>query len=174
MLTHSFTHLPTSLSPSLPLSPSPLRFVSDDYLSYCSSDFDDGGYEQGMCSDSCYCKLGDYYTRTDEQSCDDLIRDSEGVAPDARVAFFDLGASDGTLVAPANLKNKFFPAAFDAGARIHSNSWGSTLFSYETDDLNVDTFAYNNPSMLILFAAGNDGDSGHETVFSPAQVTTVR
>ncbi|MGE0615400.1 MAG: S8 family serine peptidase [Bacteriovoracia bacterium] len=48
---------------------------------------------------------------------------------------------------------------YKEGARIHSNSWGmATNFgAYETMASRVDTFMWNNPDMLVLFAAGNSG-----------------
>lgn len=54
--------------------------------------------------------------------------------------------------------SKLFKAAYDGGARIHSNSWGGSDFGeYDSYSSQVDDFMFNNPEMLILFAAGNDG-----------------
>lgn len=55
-----------------------------------------------------------------------------GAAPRARIAFFDI--QDGTgLNLPIPLDMAFFPFAYTAGARIHSNSWGSiSNFNYYT------------------------------------------
>jgi subtilisin family serine protease len=51
------------------------------------------------------------------------------------------------------------------GARIHSNSWGnaSNLGEYDTFAANVDEYMWNNPDLLVLFAAGNSGvDADHD------------
>ena len=54
-----------------------------------------------------------------------------------------------------------FQQAYDAGARIHSNSWGSSQAGAYTDDaVNADDFMWNHPDMLITFSAGNDGKDG--------------
>jgi len=55
--------------------------------------------------------------------------------------------------------NKLFEAAHKDGARIHTNSWGAAanFGAYESMAQKVDEFLFNNPEMLILFAAGNSG-----------------
>lgn len=46
-----------------------------------------------------------------------------GIAPDAKVSFFDIGNSNGGLIGiPAN---GLYAPGRSAGARIHTNSWGS-------------------------------------------------
>ncbi len=58
---------------------------------------------------------------------------------------------------PANLR-PFFQQAYDAGARIHSNSWGSaSAGDYTANSANTDDFIWNHRDMLISFSAGNDG-----------------
>jgi serine protease AprX len=58
---------------------------------------------------------------------------------------------------PSDLTD-LFQQAYDAGARIHSNSWGSSDYGdYTQDSVYVDIFMWNNPDMLIIFSAGNDG-----------------
>ena len=48
--------------------------------------------------------------------------------------------------------------AYDAGARIHSNSWGSAVAGdYTTDSANTDDFVWDHPDMLITYSAGNEG-----------------
>ena len=140
----------------------------------CGSMFADGGSYEGACADTCYCSTG-FFTHTGSvqgsgQTCGQLIEDSRGVAFGAKMAFFDLGNPSGGLVTPASIENDLFPAAYNAGARVHSNSWGSsTVFNYANQDLQVDRYSYNNPDVLIIFAAGNDGVSGVSgTLGSPA------
>lgn len=62
------------------------------------------------------------------------------------------------LTVPAKLKQLFEPAFAD-GARIHTNSWGGGQVpgAYDNYAAQVDTFVWENPDMLILFAAGNNG-----------------
>lgn len=62
------------------------------------------------------------------------------------------------LTVPSKIQDLFAKAYAD-GARIHSNSWGAaTNFgAYDNYASSVDEFMFNNPEMLILFAAGNSG-----------------
>lgn len=62
------------------------------------------------------------------------------------------------LTVPPQL-DKLFSKAFRAGARVHTNSWGSpvNLGSYDANAQQVDEFTWENPELLILFAAGNSG-----------------
>ncbi|MBV9787209.1 MAG: S8 family serine peptidase [Chloroflexi bacterium] len=54
-----------------------------------------------------------------------------------------------------------FGAAYTAGARIHTNSWGTivpaTFGTYNDNARAVDLFMWNHRDMLILFSAGNSG-----------------
>ncbi len=64
------------------------------------------------------------------------------------------------LSVPPKLVN-LYQGAYDEGARIHTNSWGSgnsnTFGSYEGMAQQTDQFMWDNPDMLIIFAAGNSG-----------------
>lgn len=55
--------------------------------------------------------------------------------------------------------SSLFQVAYDDGARIHSNSWGSIqdYGVYNDSARSVDEFMFANPDMLILFSAGNEG-----------------
>ena len=49
-----------------------------------------------------------------------------GMAPGARIAFFDAGTPGATsLHIPGDLENLLFPDPYALGARMHSNSWGT-------------------------------------------------
>lgn len=65
----------------------------------------------------------------------------------------------GNLSVPAKLRD-LFAKAYDAGARIHTNSWGSpqSLGAYDGFAQQVDEFTFGNPDMLVIFAAGNSGE----------------
>ncbi|MFM6927093.1 MAG: S8 family serine peptidase, partial [Bdellovibrio sp.] len=62
------------------------------------------------------------------------------------------------LSVPSRLADLFDKAAND-GARVHSNSWGAarTFGAYDSMATQVDAWMFDNPDMLILFAAGNSG-----------------
>ncbi|SDK78574.1 Subtilase family protein [Glycomyces sambucus] len=52
-----------------------------------------------------------------------------------------------------------FAEAYEAGARVHTNSWGAPLAGeYSQNARSVDAFTWHHPDMLVLFAAGNDGE----------------
>jgi subtilisin family serine protease len=55
--------------------------------------------------------------------------------------------------------NQLFSAAYDQGARVHTNSWGSARAFGEYDSMaqQVDEFMFNHPDFLVVFAAGNSG-----------------
>jgi len=58
---------------------------------------------------------------------------------------------------PLDLRD-LYQQAYDVGARVHSNSWGSNAQGeYTLDSSNSDDFIWNNPDMSITFSAGNDG-----------------
>ncbi len=58
---------------------------------------------------------------------------------------------------PTDLRT-LFQQAYNAGARIHSNSWGSAAAgAYNQNSNYADDFIWTNPDMLITFSAGNEG-----------------
>ena len=62
---------------------------------------------------------------------------------------------------PADLK-LLYQQAYDAGVRIHNNSWGGGDFgAYDDYAAAVDRFMWEHKDFLILFAAGNDGSDGN-------------
>jgi serine protease AprX len=83
-----------------------------------------------------------------------------GTAPGASLFFQSLLDATGRLGGlPIDL-NDLFDEAYQAGARIHNNSWGAaTPSSYTINSEEVDEFVRNHPDMLIVIAAGNAGTS---------------
>ena len=69
-------------------------------MSDCDKYYGFGDTSEGFCDQACYCKLGGVYAGAQEQDCETMIWDSSGAAPDAKIAFFDIGDSDGTLDPP--------------------------------------------------------------------------
>ena len=73
------------------------------------------------------------------------------------------------LIFFAYLHAYFFFAS--AGARIFSNSWSQMFTSsgngYTLQARSIDVFMRSHPDSLIIFAAGNNGESGPHSVMSP-------
>jgi subtilisin family serine protease len=82
----------------------------------------------------------------------------KGMAPKAKIYFQGIADDSGYLTGlPTNL-SQLFKQAYDGGARIHTNSWGSAVAGqYTSYSRDVDWFLYNYPDMIILFSAGNSG-----------------
>ena len=78
------------------------------------------------------------------------------MAPGAKVTFYDIQGTNSYLSIPSNLANNMFKSQRNAGARVLSNSWGGGNY-YNSYCYDTDYFTYNNPDVLILFAAGNYG-----------------
>jgi len=97
----------------------------------------------------------------------DEVPDNKGVAPQAKIAFFDIGITGWRWLAIPDDYQAMFDSAYEAGARVHSNSWGAAVNTYRPDDLQVDMYIYDHPDFAILFAAGNEGDLGYHSVGSP-------
>eukprot|EP00475_Leptophrys_vorax_P019498 TRINITY_DN2667_c1_g1_i3.p1 TRINITY_DN2667_c1_g1~~TRINITY_DN2667_c1_g1_i3.p1 ORF type:complete len:971 (-),score=231.10 TRINITY_DN2667_c1_g1_i3:64-2586(-) len=94
-----------------------------------------------------------------------------GTGTHAQLAFFDIGPNTtANLALPSNLVTGLFNWAYAAGARIHSNSWGSTTNTYTTEAADIDSFMNSNKDMLVLVAAGNSGSCSTSlgTVGSPS------
>ena len=95
-----------------------------------------------------------------------------GVAPKAQVIMQDIGGDDGTLsLYPPSPLTLMYTPAHQQGAKVHSNSWGSTgsffygyydFWSQETDD-----FIHQNQDFSIIYAAGNFGTQGATTIVPP-------
>ena len=85
----------------------------------------------------------------------------KGAAYDAKVVFESMWSPIiSNLTVPPKLA-QLFQAAYDEGARIHSNSWGAArediVGSYEAMAQQVDQFMWDHPDMLVIYAAGNSG-----------------
>lgn len=93
----------------------------------------------------------------------------DGVAPNAKMTMFDIdiAATDNFLNVPS-LYDIALPPAYSAGARVHSDSWGTPgMNTYTSKSIDVDQFMFENPDFLFIVAAANDGDYGYHSVGSP-------
>lgn len=81
-----------------------------------------------------------------------------GTAPAAQLYFQSILTHDGTLGGlPADL-NELFEEAYQAGVRVHNNSWASrTASRYTNHSIEVDEFVQSHKDMLVVIAAGNEG-----------------
>lgn len=110
---------------------------------------------------------------------------NKGMAPQAKIAFMDLGGSENqdnndnqiesdtsdSIYTPSELSLHYYPLTYDQGARIHSDSWGSDTPTYDSLAREVDKFVWEHPDFLPVFAAGNYGRYSSRfltTVTSPA------
>ena len=127
------------------------------YVDYVNSEDLSAGHGSHVCGTA----VGRCY---DGQSKYSKYAPYDGVANAAKLAFFDIGDSSGDLTIPSDVES-IFGAAFNATSRVHSNSWGyncdhsdASGCRYRTQDRAIDNFLYHHQDMLILVAAGNDGD----------------
>jgi len=79
-----------------------------------------------------------------------------GVAPDASVYFQGILDESGKISPPADIETLFLPA-YQAGARIHVNAWGSGADSYSGNAAKTDSFMRRFSDFLVIFGAGNAG-----------------
>jgi subtilisin family serine protease len=81
---------------------------------------------------------------------------------------------------PADLR-QLFQQAYDVGARIHANSWGSDANGdYTADSTYADDFIWTRRDMTITFSAGNSGEDANadgivdnDSIGSPATAKNV-
>ena len=107
---------------------------------------------------------GDDYTNT--------IPAYNGMAYKAVISFGDIqdtswNSCNMGAVYPPNDLTVDFTAAYNDGARAHTNSWGSGINDYDAMAQQVDQAMWDHKDMLILFANGNSGPNAN-TVGSPA------
>lgn len=83
----------------------------------------------------------------------------KGGAPDAGLVAMGMWSPVLNNLSVPNKLSEMFQKAYQAGARVHSNSWGSprNLGAYDAFAVQVDEYMFANPEMLVVFAAGNSG-----------------
>lgn len=102
-----------------------------------------------------------------------LVGNGCGAPPSkARLIVVDVDKGDKPhLTMPASIET-LLETLYLAGARVFSNSWGSSSSAYSFTSMEVDQFAWNHPDAIVLFSAGNDGP-GLSTIGSPATAKNV-
>jgi uncharacterized protein (TIGR03437 family) len=82
----------------------------------------------------------------------------DGVAPDARIVFQDVGHPSGTLPGVNFISQALIHSqAYMSGARIHSNSYGlDPPVPYDEDASDIDEIMWKLRDYTIFFAAGNN------------------
>eukprot|EP01038_Epipyxis_sp_PR26KG_P007326 gene7326-9984_t len=123
-----------------------------------------GTHVSGIAAGAPYRNYGDY-------------KKYAGVAYDAKIVFFDIGKDNKTydkLYPPSDLNSGMFQLMYNVGARIFTNSWGTSSSSsssscntYSSNSYQVDSFMYSYPDAVVIFSAGNNGNSGASTVCAP-------
>jgi hypothetical protein len=97
----------------------------------------------------------------------------DGMAPNARLVFQDVGNDTTGCLSGLNDPYDMYLQALNAGARVHSNSYGaSTAGAYTSDDAVADRFLFDHEDMTIFFSAGNSGP-GAGTIGSPGNAKDV-
>ncbi len=85
-----------------------------------------------------------------------------GVAYEAQLVHQSVMDSGGGLGGLPDDLNVLYYQTYTNDARIHSDSWGSSVYGqYTTDSRNSDLFMWDHPDMLLVFSAGNEGYDGN-------------
>jgi hypothetical protein len=78
------------------------------------------------------------------------------MAPEGKISFFDVGVT-GKNYLKVPIVSQIFDTAYEAGARVHTNSWGNPGGIYGQISTDVDQFLVDHPESMILYSAGNNG-----------------
>ncbi|MAQ56930.1 MAG: hypothetical protein CMA47_01765 [Euryarchaeota archaeon] len=104
----------------------------------------------------------------------------QGIAPEAQL-YFQAMEDDDTGQLYSYGINSMLNSAYNGGARFHSNSWGSGSggggYSTQSEDADDRTSTWDQywsyQGMTVLFAAGNDRDSGVSPPGTAKNVITI-
>jgi serine protease AprX len=98
----------------------------------------------------------------------------EGTAPEATLVLQStLDSIGGLRGIPADLHDLFEPPYDNDDARVHTNSWGTTIpgLPYDSSAQEIDDVVWNRPDLVICFAAGNDGsDQNADGTVDPGSI----
>eukprot|EP00752_Nemacystus_decipiens_P004360 g3984.t1 len=102
----------------------------------------------------------------------ETLTQNGGMAQGAKLAIFDVFHESYGLL--DFLGNGAWEPCAEAGCKLHSNSWGGDVECLITPlDLMYDEYMYENTENLLVFAAGNSGQSRECTMSSPATAKNV-
>jgi subtilisin family serine protease len=97
-----------------------------------------------------------------------------GIAPGAQLCVLGIVNANNTVIFPID-PSKYLTAVTASGAKIVNMSLGfkGTKGAYDSNAEKIDEFVYNNPEVLVVVAAGNDGQApsgypNYRNVNSPA------
>ncbi len=101
-----------------------------------------------------------------------------GMAPNAKLVFQSTEDSEGRLTGLPDILENLYMQAMEDGATIFTNSWGNSCHPvfgcqtsglYTEDSKSTDNFMFKHRDLLVLFAAGNDGDRprNRDKIISP-------
>ena len=94
-------------------------------------------------------------------------KDHLGVAPDAQLACFSIGAVITTTAVVTGF-DYILSQPRNLGIDVINNSWGNSFRQYDPrDPVNVATKAVSDKGMVVVFAAGNSGSENGEASVSP-------
>lgn len=97
---------------------------------------------------------------------------ADGMAPNAQLLFQDIGGTSATAVYVNDFSGTL-RQAYNGGARIHSNSWGSSSAGqYSGNDADADNVTFNDEDLLVVVSAGND-DAGLVQTGTPSNAKNV-
>ncbi|HBA83677.1 MAG TPA: hypothetical protein DCZ95_06235 [Verrucomicrobia bacterium] len=97
-----------------------------------------------------------------------------GVAYEAQLVHQSVMDLGGYLSGLPDDLNDLFYQTYTNDARIHSDSWGSSVYlgAYTIDSRYCDEFMWDHPDMLLVFSAGNNGiDANRNGVIDPNSVS---
>ena len=136
------------------------------YISYADRNDDTSSHGTHVAGSICGSSVKDYGD----------FEKFNGVAKNAKIAFFDISNGGASLTLPSNVQSGMYDIQYSAGARVFSESWGNSGNYYTSLCQQSDTFMHRNNEALLLYAGGNSGDtgsSGASTLGSPAGAKNV-
>ena len=100
---------------------------------------------------------------------------TRGVAPNATFHFYQLEHDPSGQLARWGSLYDMFRDSHQKNAHVQSNSWGaqSSWGQYTSDSRSADSFMNDYDDFLVLFAAGNEGSQGSQSIAPPATAKNV-
>lgn len=100
---------------------------------------------------------------------------TRGVAPNATFHFYQLEHDPSGQLARWGSLYDMFRDSHQKNAHVQSNSWGaqSSWGQYTSDSRSADSFLNDYDDFLVLFAAGNEGSQGAQSIAPPATAKNV-